>query len=84
MKLTNFIMAAAKHHLNSNIITITNLLKTIEKLTLNTELSKAIRKFKQSGQLQKINWKIIQHATPYQCGSKTCNLCLSEKLNISG
>ena len=39
----------------------------------STELSKAVWKF---------SWKIVQHATPYQCGSKTCNLCLSEELQI--
>ena len=47
-----------------------------------TELSKAVWKLKQSGQLQEIRWKIEHHATPYRCGSKTCNLCLSEKLQI--
>ena len=51
----------------------------------STELSKAVWKLKQSGQLPEIRWKIIQHATLYQCGSKTCNLCLSKKItNISG
>ena len=47
-----------------------------------TELSKAVWKLKQSGQSPEIRWKIVQHPTPYQCGSKTCNLCLSEKLQI--
>ena len=48
----------------------------------STELSKAVWKLKRSGQLPEIKWKIVQHATPYQCGSKTYNLCLSEKLQI--
>ena len=48
----------------------------------STELSKAVWKLKQSGLSPEIRWKIVQHATPYQCGSKTCNLCLSEKLQI--
>ena len=79
MKLTNFITLAAKHLLNSNTITITNPLKIIEKLTpLNYQKPFG----KQSGQSPEIRWKIIQHITPYQCGSKTCNLCLSEKLLI--
>ena len=43
---------------------------------------KAVWKLKQSGLLPEIRWKIVQHATPYKCGSKTCNLCLSEKLQI--
>ena len=30
-----------------------------------------------------INWNIIQHALPYQCGTRRCDLCLSEKLQIS-
>ena len=47
-----------------------------------TELSKAVWKLKQSGQSPEIRWKIVQHATPYQCRSKTCNLCLSKKLQI--
>ena len=37
---------------------------------------------KKSGLSPEIRWKIVQHATPYQYGSKTCNLCLSEKLQI--
>ena len=48
---------------------MTNLLKTIEKIN-STELLKAIWKLKQSGQLPEIRWKIVQHATPYQCSSK--------------
>ena len=46
------------------------------------KLSKAVWKLKQLGLSPEIRWKIVQHATPYQCGSKTCNLCLSEKLQI--
>ena len=79
MKLTSFITAAAKHHLNSDTITITNLLKTVKKLTPPNYLKPFL---KQSGLSPEIRWKIVQHATPYQCGSKTCNLCLSEKLQI--
>ena len=44
----------------------------------STELSKAVWKLKQSGQSPQIRWKIVHHATPYQCRSKTCNLCLSK------
>ena len=29
-----------------------------------------------------ISWKIVCHATPYQHGSKVCNLCLAEKYAI--
>ena len=36
----------------------------------STELSKAVWKLKQSGLSPEIRWKIVQHATPYQCGLK--------------
>ena len=48
----------------------------------STELSKAVWELKQSGLSPEIKWKIVQHATPHQSGSKTCNLCLSEKFKI--
>ena len=41
----------------------------------STELSKAVCKLKQLGQSPEIRLKIVNHATPYQCGSKTYNLC---------
>ena len=34
----------------------------------STELSKAVWELKQSGLSPEIRWKIVQHATPYQCG----------------
>ena len=48
----------------------------------STELSKAVWKLKQLEQSQEIRWKTVHHATPYQYSLKTCNLCLSEKLQI--
>ena len=49
----------------------------------STDLSKAVWKLKQSIRaMPEIRSKIVHHATPYQCGSKTCNLCLLEKLQI--
>ena len=48
----------------------------------STDLSKAVWKLKQSGQSPEIRCEIVYHETLYQCGSKTCNLCLSEKLLI--
>ena len=29
-----------------------------------------------------IHWLVIDHAKPYQNGSKRCNLCLTEKYHI--
>ena len=48
----------------------------------STELSKAVWKLQQPEQLTTIRWNIGHHATLYQCSSKTCNLCLTEKLQM--
>ena len=29
-----------------------------------------------------ITWQILKKASPYQCGSKRCDLCLLEKVSI--
>ena len=48
-----------------------------------TELSKAFWNAKDSGYEPKIiKWSIADRATAYQPGSRSCNLCLTEKLAI--
>ena len=32
----------------------------------------------------KITWEIVDHAIPYQNGSKRCDLCATEKYHIIG
>ena len=32
----------------------------------------------------KITWEIVDHAIPYQNGSKRCDLCTTEKYHIIG
>ena len=47
-----------------------------------TELSKAVWRAKDAGVVPRIDWCITAKAQPHHPGSKTCNLCLEEKLAI--
>ena len=43
-------------------------------------------KLRDAGVLAKditVKWSIVQQALPYKCGTRRCDLCLSEKLHIS-
>ena len=53
--------------------------KTKEK---STELSKHIWELKDNNIPYQLKWCIAYKARPYVCGSKKCDLCLSEKLAI--
>ena len=47
-----------------------------------TTLSSLVWKIKDSGQNFEINWEILEKSRSYQPGSKYCNLCMSEIVNI--
>ena len=47
-----------------------------------TELSKHVWNLKDHGPDNNLSWEIHKKASPYQCGSKRCNLCLPEKASI--
>ena len=47
-----------------------------------TELSKYVRNLKDHGPDSNLPWEIHKKSSPYQCGSKRCDLCLSEKVSI--
>ena len=47
-----------------------------------TELSKHVWNLKDHGLNNNLSWEIHKKASPYQCGSKRCDLCLSEKVSI--
>ena len=47
-----------------------------------TELSKHVWNIKDHGLDNNLWWKIHKMASPYQCGSKRCDLCLLEKVSI--
>lgn len=47
-----------------------------------TCLSKHIWELKNANLNHDIKWNLLCHAIPYQCGSRRCDLCLSEKLAI--
>ena len=48
-----------------------------------TELSKYIWSLKRSEKNYRIEWSIAAKCAPYKCGSRSCSLCLTEKLLIS-
>ena len=47
-----------------------------------TELSKLVWRLKDNNIQHRIDWKIITKCHSYQAGSRSCDLCLTEKLNI--
>ena len=54
----------------------------LEKASKSTELSEYVWELKNSGIEPKLTWEIIDRATSYKNGSKTCNLCITEKYHI--
>ena len=48
-----------------------------------TELSKHIRQTKRNGIEFSLKWSIAAYATPYRCGTRRCELCLTEKYIIA-
>ena len=54
-----------------------------EKNEKKTELSKHIWDLKKQKRQYSIKWSIAARASPYKCGSRRCDLCLTEKLTIA-
>ena len=48
----------------------------------DTELSKHIWRLKDNSREYRVIWSIERTARPYKCGTKRCDLCLSEKVAI--
>ena len=48
-----------------------------------TELSKYIWRLRDEGTEGEVKWEIIQKAIPYKCGTRRCDVCLSEKFQIA-
>ena len=48
-----------------------------------TELSKYIWQLKDESKSYNIRWNIFIDATPYKCGTRRCDLCLTEKYVIA-
>ena len=51
--------------------------------SMSTELSKYIWQLKDEDVESRIKWEIVRRAVPYRCGTRKCDLCLSEKLVIA-
>ena len=49
----------------------------------DTELSKYIWDLQDSSQQYQIKWDIVHHAAPYKCGTRRCDVCLTEKMVIA-
>ena len=49
----------------------------------DTELSKYIWDLQHSSQQYQIKWDIVHHAAPYKCGTRRCDVCLTEKMVIA-
>ena len=49
----------------------------------DTELSKYIWQLKEEGLEGNIKWDIARRAAPYKCGTRKCDLCIKEKLEIA-
>ena len=48
----------------------------------STDLSKYTWSLKDINVDHEITWSVLAHSTPYVCGSRKCDLCLTEKLFI--
>ena len=53
-----------------------------KKYCSETELSRHIWSLKDNNINYTLRWEIESFASPYKCGSKRCDLCLTEKLYI--
>ena len=47
-----------------------------------TTLSQYVWKMKDEGEPFSIKWNLLAKSRPYQCGVRTCDLCLTEKFEI--
>ena len=50
----------------------------------DTELSIYLRKLKEENADYKLQWSIRAYASPYKCGTRKCDLFLTEKMIIAG
>ena len=54
----------------------------LKKYANETELSKLVWKMKENGTDYTITWSVAAKAFPYKCGTRRCDLCLTEKTCI--
>ena len=48
-----------------------------------TELSKYVWRLKDANKEFEVKWKVEERATPYKCGTRRCDVCLTEKMVIA-
>ena len=49
----------------------------------STELSKFIWSLQDKGESYSIKWRVAEQAHPYKCGTRRCDLCITEKTLIA-
>jgi hypothetical protein len=49
----------------------------------DTALSSYIWKLKEQDEEHAVTWEIVHKAAPYRCGTRRCDLCLTEKMTIA-
>ena len=54
-----------------------------EQCRRDTELSKYVWELKDQNKQYDIEWSIVQRAAPYKCGTRRCDICISEKTVIA-
>ena len=55
---------------------------SLEHLSSSTSLSKYISDLNRREIAYSLNWEILKKPSPYRCGTRRCDLCLTEKLLI--
>ena len=70
-------------NLNLSIILITTQIHFTINITNKTELSKHIWKLQDKGINFNVKWSVAAYASTYRCGSRRCDLCLTEKYVIA-
>ena len=72
-------MVLTKENLNLVFITTRNHFE----IEVMKQLSKYIWQLKDESKSCNIRWSIFMYATPYKCGTRRCDLCLTEKYVIA-
>ena len=67
-----------EHQKRSSNLDLTQSFRNISQIN-NTELSKYLWTSKANGTDYHLKWNIKLHASRYKCGTRRCDLCLTEK-----
>ena len=54
-----------------------------DKYRLKTKLSKYLWELRDEGLEGEVRWEIAKRTAPYKCGTRRCDLCITEKMMIA-